>query len=154
MRLRILAVGGALLVIGCNGAEVHAVDDGQPGVAEASSAALAAPPPARGDLHLVRLVARVDSYAFEPDEVRIRPGDVVRFVNTGYQPESVAFDAGEATPEVGEFLQLHGLVAGPLLTGPGAFFDVSFENAPPGVYPVSSVPHRAHGMRGRVIVED
>jgi plastocyanin len=151
---RVLVIAGALLVIACNGAEVHAVDDGQPGVAEASSAALAAPPPARGDLHFVRLVARVDSYAFEPDEVRIRPGDVVRFVNTGYQPESVAFDAGEATPEVRQFLQLHGLVAGPLLTGPGAFFDVSFENAPPGAYPFSSVPHRAQGMRGRVIVED
>lgn len=135
----------------CGRAEAPLERDSEP--AGAAAEALFAPAASGGTTHLVRLVARGDQYGFDPPELRVRPGDVVRFVHTGYQPESVAFDADAATPEAGEFLRRHALDAGPLLIQPGAVYDVSFRDAPPGVYPFYSVPHREFGMAGRVIVE-
>jgi plastocyanin len=103
-------------------------------------------------VHLVRLVARGAEYAFEPREIRARPGDIVRFVHTGYQPESVAFDPEETPPGGDEFLHQAEIVRGPLLTRPGQVYDISLEGAVPGRYGFYSVPHEAYGMRGVLIV--
>ena len=51
-----------------------------------------------GAVHLVRLVQRGDAYAFDPSDIAIASGDVVRFVMTGSQPESVAFSPEGAAP--------------------------------------------------------
>ncbi|HEV2130453.1 MAG TPA: plastocyanin/azurin family copper-binding protein [Longimicrobiaceae bacterium] len=116
------------------------------------AAVLPSPPRGVGAVHVVRLTARGDRYAFEPSEIRIRAGDLVRFVHTDHQPESVAFDL-DRTPEGGaEFLQAQGAAGGPLLTEPGAVFDVHFRDAPEGTYPFFSIPHAEFGMRGRVVV--
>jgi plastocyanin len=122
--------------------------------AGAGTVALTAPAPGRGTVHIVRMVARGDRYAFEPAEIRVRAGDVVRFVQTDHQPEAVAFDSTTAPPGSAEFLRQHDLMRGPLLTEPGVFFDVAFHDAPPGEYPFFSVPHRQFGMEGRIIVEE
>lgn len=115
--------------------------------------ALSAPAPGDGAVHIVRLVARGDQYGFEPEEVRIREGEVVRFVQTGYQAESVAFDLEAAPAGSMEVLAGHDVLHGPLLTEPGVFFDVVFDGAPPGTYPFFSVANRDRGMQGRVVVE-
>ncbi|CAN5708804.1 hypothetical protein BH23GEM3_BH23GEM3_16120 [soil metagenome] len=114
--------------------------------------ALTAPAAGNGDVHIVRLVARGDRYFFEPDEVHVRVGEVVRFVHTDHQPESIAFDIAGAPEGGAEFLVRQNLAAGPLLTTPGAVYDVPLEGAPPGVYPFFSVPHAEFGMRGRLHV--
>jgi plastocyanin len=145
--------GCIALLLACGGAEEPPAEEVPGATGEASAAALATPAQGPGALYFVRLIARGDQYAFEPAEVRIRPGDVVRFVNTDHQPESVAFEIDAAPPQAREFLDRAGLRTGPLLTEPGAFFDVSFEDAPPGVYPFASVPHGDRGMRGRIVVE-
>ncbi|HUE95156.1 MAG TPA: plastocyanin/azurin family copper-binding protein [Longimicrobiaceae bacterium] len=106
-----------------------------------------------GEVHLVRLVQRGDSYAFDPAELTIAPGDVVRFVTTGSQPESVAFQPDGATAEAAEFIRSHGLDRGALLTEPGDDYDVTFPEAPPGYYPFQSLPHAGYGMRGTIRVE-
>lgn len=149
--------GAALLLTACG--EGTLGWDGPGEVVQAAShtdsvLALAAPPAAGGAVHLVRLVASGDRYAFEPAEVRIRPGDVVRFVQTSRQPESVAFDAGLTPPGGVAVLRREDARAGPLLARPGAVWNVSFEGAPPGVYPFVSLPHGEFGMRGRVVVTD
>jgi plastocyanin len=122
--------------------------------ADRASDALTAPAASAGAVHFVRLIARGDHYAFDPSELSLRSGDVVRFIQTGHQPESVAFDPIGATPEARDFMLRHGLVSGPLLTDPGAYFDVAFEDAPPGEYPFLSASHREFGMVGRVTVEE
>lgn len=104
-------------------------------------------------VHLVRLVQRGDQYAFDPAVIRAAPGDVVRFVMAGTQPESVAFDATTATSEAAIFINANSLHHGVLLTDSGQAYDVSFTDAPPGRYPFVSVPHAIHGMVGEVLIE-
>lgn len=101
-------------------------------------------------IHLVRLVQRGDSYAFDPAEIEIQAGDVVRFIATGSQPESIAFEAAGGPQS--DFVSSQLLDRGVLLTQPGDAYDVSFRDAPAGSYPFVSVPHRDRGMRGTVIV--
>lgn len=110
--------------------------------------------PDQGAVHLVRLVQRADVYAFDPDRIAIRSGDVVRFVTSGGQPESIAFDADTAAPEAAAFIRAHDLHLGALLTVPGEAYDVAFVDAPPGDYPFLSRPHVGHGMRGVVTVAE
>lgn len=105
-----------------------------------------------GKVHRVRVVARVGDYSFAPAEVVVRDGEVVRFVHTGYQPESVAFERA-SLPVGGEaFLREQHALDGPLLTAPGDSFAVSFRGAPAGDYAFVSVPHGARGMRGVIRV--
>jgi len=105
-----------------------------------------------GRVHFVRLIQRGDQYSFEPAELILPAGDVVRFVMTGSQPESVAFDPTEATPEAAEFIRANNLHLGVLLTDVGQARDVSFRDAPAGRYPFVSLPHGGRGMRGVVTV--
>lgn len=109
-------------------------------------------PAAVGRVHLVRLVQRGDQYAFEPSALSIPSGDVVRFVATGAQPESVAFEAERATPGAAEYIRAHSLQLGILLTDPGQAYDIAFTDAPAGVYPFQSVPHAQRGMRGAITI--
>ncbi|CAN5706573.1 hypothetical protein BH23GEM8_BH23GEM8_13350 [soil metagenome] len=106
------------------------------------------------NVHLVRMVSRGDSYAFEPDEVEVRRGDLVRFVMDSPQPESVSFDEDGLSPEAAEFVRLQDLGHGELLTSSGEVYDVSFRDAPPGRYPFRSIIHAERGMTGVVVVGD
>jgi plastocyanin len=106
------------------------------------------------NVHLVRMVSRGDTYAFEPDEIEVRRGDLVRFVMDSPQPESVAFGLDGLSPEAAEFVRQHDLGHGELLTAAGDVYDVSFRDAPPGRYPFRSIVHAERGMRGVVVVGD
>jgi len=106
------------------------------------------------NVHLVRMVSRGDTYAFEPQEVEIQSGDLVRFVMDSPQPESVAFGTEGLSPEAAEFVRQHDLSHGELLTSAGEVYSVSFRDAPPGRYPFRSIVHADRGMTGVVIVGD
>jgi plastocyanin len=107
--------------------------------------------PAGGQVHLVRLVDGRGDHRFDPAEIVIGPGHVVRFVMAGSVPESVAFEATGASPEAANYIHEHGFHRGVLLTEPGQAVDVSFADAPPGRYPFVSVPR---GVRGVVVVRE
>jgi plastocyanin len=109
-------------------------------------------PVSGGAVRRVRMTQRGDRYAFEPAEIRVAPGDVVRFVMVGNQPESVVFDtAGLAEPQAA-YIAERGLDRGVLMTDPGSTLDVGFAEAPPGDYPFRSIPHSTAGMTGVVRV--
>jgi plastocyanin len=150
--LRRLVVFASLFTFAACGDDSMATDEAD-APAGAGTVALTAPAAERGQVHIVRLVARGDRYAFEPAEIVAAPGSVVRFVQTGFQPESVGFDASGAPPEAAEFIASSGIDRGPLLTEPGGYYDVVLSDAPPGEYRFYSIPHREHGMVGRLIVE-
>lgn len=144
----LLLVCGVLL--GCG--ERQANETGEADRVREGATALTAPAEDGGTVRIVRLVARGDRYAFEPNEVQVRSGEVIRFVHTDNQPESVAFDTAGVPAGGVEFLAGRNLLTGPLLTVPGAVYDVSMEGAPPGTYSFFSVPHSERGMQGRVHV--
>ena len=147
-----LTVAVLLVACGWDGAGLAEELDAPTAGADSVILPLVAAPHGGGRAHLVRLVARGDEYAFEPAEIRVRPGDVVRFVHTGYQPESVAFDTSRVPTGGAAALAEQGALTPPLLMEPGAVYDIDFRGAPPGSYPFFSVPHEVFGMRGRVIV--
>jgi plastocyanin len=107
-----------------------------------------------GAVHLVRIVQGAGHYAFDPADLSIRPGDVVRFIMGGSQPESIVFDPVEATPEAGAYVRAHALHRGVLMTDAGQVYDVPFPDAPAGRYPFRSLPHAEQGMRGTVTVAE
>ena len=144
----LLVVCGVLF--GCGDRQANGTEE-RDHVREGATA-LTAPAEDGGRVRIIRLVARGDRYSFEPNEVEVRPGEVIRFVHTDNQPESVAFDTAGAPAGGVEFLAGRNLLTGPLLTVPGAVYDVSMEGAPPGTYSFFSVPHAEHGMQGRVHV--
>ena len=109
-------------------------------------------PVAGGAVHQVRMTQRGDQYAFEPAEITIVAGDVVRFVMVGNQPESVVFDTVGLSQAQAEYLVQKGLDRGVLLIEPGAAIDAGFDGAPSGEYPFRSIPHHASGMVGKVHV--
>jgi plastocyanin len=150
--MRWLALWLLLGLVGCG--REDAAREGNREPAGAGTVALTAPAPDRGAVHIVRLVARGDHFAFEPAEVTVRAGDVVRFVQTGHLPESVAFDPAAAPEGGAAVLEGQSALQGPLLTEPGVFFDVSFGDAPAGEYRFFSVPHRELGMQGRIVVQE
>lgn len=150
----VFACLAALLLGGCRDGASWQLGTGTREAAQERplAAVLPASPSGQGAVHVVRLTARGDRYAFEPSEVHIRPGDVVRFVHTDHQPESVAFDLDSAPQDGASFLLAQNAGRGPLLTEPGAVFDVHFHEAPEGSYPFFSIPHADFGMRGQVVV--
>lgn len=87
---------------------------------------------------------------FEPETVRVRSGDVVRFVAADRHLHAIAFDAGQLSAEAARFLEQTNQLKGPPLLTEGASWIVSLAAAPPGVYPFVDL---SHGARGTVIVD-
>lgn len=99
-----------------------------------------------GAVHLVRVEQEGARYRFAPAELTIRQGDILRFVQTGRQPETIVWDAAHgAIPSLEQ-------AQSPLLVEPGDVWEVNFREVPPGRYHFHSLPHRSFGMEGAVIV--
>lgn len=108
--------------------------------------------PENGEVQIIRTVANGGVYAFEPARVTVEPGDVVRFVHTSHQPESIAFLRDGLGENAIAFLEDAGAMNAVLLTRPGQIYDMSFVDAPPGQYGFISTTHP--GIGGVVIVQD
>lgn len=99
-----------------------------------------------GTVHLVRVGQEGVRYRFAPAELTIRQGDILRFVQTGRQPETIVWDAAPGAVPGLEQAQ------SPVLVDPGDVWEVNFGEVPPGRYGFYSLPHRSFGMEGAVIV--
>lgn len=87
--------------------------------------------------------------AFEPDTIRIRTGDVVRFITADRHPHAITFDATQLAPVAEEFLRRTSQLRGPPLITEGSSWIVSFKDAPPGLYPFIDL---SQDRRGAVII--
>ena len=142
-------LAAALALAGCRG-------EGERAPAPPADSTLAgrlAAPAGAGSVRLVRVLSPPGPHAFAPAEVRLRPGDVLRFVHTGHLAESIAFDDSVASPAGSAWLRARRLTDATLLTHPGQILDVSFAGAPPGRYPFRSLAHAAPGTHGVAVVE-
>lgn len=83
------------------------------------------------------------------DTVRVRIGDVVRFIAGDALLHAVVFDGQSLAPDGRAFLENTGQLRGPPLVETGASWIVSFEDAPAGEYPFANL---SQDRRGLVIV--
>lgn len=102
-----------------------------------------------GQVHTVRMVTTQNgaSGVFEPAELVVRRGDVVRFVTDGEAPHNVNFQVKDNAGKPG----LPG--PSPYLTTDGQTYDFAVE-MDPGAYAYQCDPHAMTGMVGRLTVQE
>jgi plastocyanin len=107
--------------------------------------------------HRVRMVQQGNRYLYEPAGLRIRPGDVVEFVNVSGFPHNVQFYPNRIPQGAREWLnralpQRVGDVAGPMMMQANQVYRINFAGAPQGTYDYFCLPHQALGMKATLIV--
>ena len=154
MRKLIAAFG--LTIMACGGADRSetqvAVTAGVAGSAVAISSA--------ATVHEVQMVLTdAGEYKYIPDELTIKVGDTVRWINVSGGPHNVQFKAG-TVPE-GAQAVLNAAMAnrigemnGQLLMAPNAVYEVDFTGAPAGEYPYVCTPHELLGMVAALTIEE
>jgi plastocyanin len=159
MRMTSMVAGLAVILAACGG-EKKAEEQpaaGDSGAAPAQSAPAAAPA-ATGKTHDVNMVLDGSKYKFDPDNLTIASGDVIRYHNKSGGPHNVSFWPDSIPSGAADVLkknmpnQMAPLEA-PLLTEPDAVYEVSFAGAPKGEYKFYCLPHLALGMHGKVTVK-
>lgn len=149
-------LGMLVFVAACGGGE-QAPAGGEQGAAPAGDAAApaaeapaaAAPAPAtQGTTHTVKMVTTQGgaSGVFEPAEITVKKGDLIRFTTDGAAPHNVSFPAGENP--AGAALP----AAGPYLATADQTYDVPV-TMDAGSYTVQCDPHAAMGMKAKITVQ-
>jgi plastocyanin len=111
-----------------------------------------------GQTLTVKMLFDAKGMRFEPKNIAINRGDVIRFVNVSGGPHNVAFDpskipaAGRA-PLRAAMTGQTGQLTGPLVTAPNAAYTISFANVPAGTYPYFCTPHLGLGMTGVITIK-
>lgn len=163
MRMTSMLAGLAFVVAACGGGEQNADEQQTTTTQDQAAPAGEAPagdatPAAGGTTHTVDMVLEGSSYKYVPDQLTIKSGDVVNFVNKSGGPHNVAFWADSIPSGAADALKA-GMpdqmapLEGSLLTEPNAVYTVSFANAPTGEYKYYCLPHLALGMKARITVQ-
>jgi plastocyanin len=110
-------------------------------------------------VHEIRLEANPDKevYRFSPGRVTARPGDVLLFRVASGSPHSIVFEGAGLSGAAHEALngtmtRRSGDLSSPLLTPDGAEYRVVVPALSAGRYEFFCLPHRAHDMRGVLLV--
>ena len=87
-------------------------------------------------------------YAFEPAEITVAPGTIIRFEMTGFMPHNVEFK------DVPSGTKLGAAQFGPFLTTEGQVYEIKIdERFAPGTHLYVCTPHAMMGMTGVINVE-
>lgn len=102
----------------------------------------------KGQVLIVRMVDKsATEFVFEPANVVVYAGDVVRFVQTASMPHNVEFR------EVPASAALADAKTGPYLTAPNQTYEIPIDQRfAKGVYHFVCVPHEPMGMKGTITV--
>lgn len=100
------------------------------------------------DVIVVEMIEKsATSYAFEPAEIDVRPGMIVRFVQAGVVPHNVEFKETPEGTDLGEARM------GPFLLQKGETYELTIdERFAEGEYRFVCTPHEAMGMIGSLTV--
>ena len=154
-------VAGLTLVLAACGGEQKSGGEQQSTASPeqpAADAPAANAPAGTGKTHDVKMVLEGSKYKYDPENLTIQSGDVVRFHNTSGGPHNVSFWAdsipsGAADPLKKNMPNQMAPLEGPLLTEPNAVYEVSFAGAPKGEYKYYCLPHLALGMKAKLTVQ-
>ncbi len=98
----------------------------------------------------VRMVDKsATQYVFEPADITVAPGTVVRFELTGFIPHNVEFKEVPAGTDLGDAR------LGPFLLTKGATYEITIdERFVAGTHEYVCTPHEMMGMKGTITVLD
>ena len=147
MRRYPVLIAAALLLAACTTESRSPTKQTAPGT-PAAQAEVGGPftPDPGGKVVAVEMSTDGEGSYFKPAEIRVKPGDVIRYTlkvgvhNVHFVADSNAGKSGYPSAS-SDFLQL-----------PGQTYDV-LVHLPPGSYYFQCDPHAALGMKGHVIVE-
>jgi len=155
---RVLAMA-ALIGLACGG------ESGEQGVvpeASATEAPVAAATVAQpgSAVHTVDMVLNAQSeYRFVPEQLTIKSGDTVRWINVSGGPHNVKWLADKIPAGAADVLSaaMDGRTLGPLegqlmLTDKAAY-EIVFAGAPAGVYDYTCTPHQLLGMNAKLTIQ-
>jgi len=162
MRITSMVAGLTLVLAACGG-EKKTEDQGTTAAPEqqsapATNAPAANAPAGTGKTHDVQMVLEGSKYKFDPENLTIKSGDVVRYHNASGGPHNVSFWADSIPSGAADLLKKNmpdqmAPLEGPLLTEPAAVYQVSFAGAPKGEYKYYCLPHLALGMKAKLTVQ-
>lgn len=153
--IKLPVLGMLAFAAACGGGDQAATDAAVPAtdgavavVTPATDASVPAAPAGQGQVHEVKMVTTQGgaSGVFEPAEITVKKGDIIRFINDGGAPHNAAFPAAE-NPS-GAVLP----PATPYLTQAGQTSDMQI-TMDPGSYTYQCDPHAMMGMKGKINVQ-
>jgi plastocyanin len=112
-----------------------------------------APQPFTGQIVAVKMRGTAQGYKFEPNQIVIQSGDMVRFIMVDGAPHNVDFSNQRLPAGAAMILQNRGKLIGTNFFVPGQTCEVEFtKDMPIGEYDFVCDAHAALGMRGKIIV--
>ena len=156
MRKLIAAFGLTIMACGGGGGS-----DAQAAVTAGvvGSAAVISSSAAEATVHEVQMVlTEAGEYKYVPDELTIKVGDTVRWINASGGPHNVQFKPGTVPEGAQSVLNAAmanrmGEMFGPFLMAPNAVYEIDFTGAPVGEYPYVCTPHELLGMVAALTIE-
>lgn len=159
MRVNSLMVGVAVLFAACGGGGDAEPADTQAGAGTETPAAETPAPTGTGTTHEVQMVLEGTEYKFVPEQLTVKPGDVIRYINVSGGPHNVAFwpdsiPAGAEAALTQAMTETMGPLQSALVVEPNAAITLNLPaNTPTGEYKYYCTPHLALGMTGVLNVE-
>lgn len=165
MRFNGLALIMSAVVLGaCSGGDKSggtpdsAATSGTTPATTPSTTSSATPATATGKTWEVKMVGDGITYKFEPENLTIKAGDNVKWINGAGGPHNVAFDPAEVQASAKSQLTANmtnqmSELSGPLLANPNETYEISFAGIPAGKYNYHCTPHLAMNMRGSITVQ-
>jgi plastocyanin len=157
MRMISMVSGLAIVLAACGG-EKKAGDQQATTTPEQQPAPGATATAGTGKTHDVNMVLEGSKYKYDPENLTIKSGDVVRYHNKSGGPHNVSFWRDSIPAGAAEVLQKNmpnqmAPLEGPLFTEPNAVYEISFAGAPKGEYKFYCLPHLALGMKAKLTVQ-
>jgi plastocyanin len=164
MRMTSMVAGLAIALAACGGENKSASD--QPATADQPAADQQAPsnqpgaaanaPAGAGATHDVNMVLEGSSYKYVPEQLTIKPNDVVRYHNKSGGPHNVSFWSDSIPSGAASAITVPEPMAplsSKLVVAPDEVIEVKFTNAPAGEYKYFCTPHLALGMKAKLTVK-
>ncbi len=114
--------------------------------------------PATGTTHEVKMIGDATGYKFVPENITIKAGDAIKWVNVSGGPHNVAFiNVADAAAKAQIDANMHGVkmgdLSGPLMLQANEAYTISFASVAAGKYDYNCTPHVAMNMKGTVTVQ-
>jgi plastocyanin len=111
-----------------------------------------------GTTHEVKMTMVNGQPKFVPENITVKAGDGIKFVNVEGGPHNVAFDPAAVPDDVEGQLDANitdkmGPLTSNMKMNPNETITISFANIKPGTYEFICQPHSAMGMKGKVTVQ-